>query len=179
MMKKLILSLLASVLMVACSSDGEDWGGETLIPVTLKGIETVNIDNSGKYPEISDGPIGRNSYMIGIKWEVDNLPGDDDAFVGGPIREGEHTYSSAANGYSKRVRSLTRFNDEVGPTEEIRHPNISTYFVETDRAFLPKGVDEGLVLLVAPDAGEHRFRVEYWRNGARAFYYDTPTITLR
>lgn len=178
-MKKLIFPLLAALLMAGCGSGDDDWGGETLIPVTLKGIEAVNIDNAGAFPEISEGPIGKGSYMIGIKWEVDNLPNDDDAFVGGPIREGEHTYSSSANGYSKRVRSLTRFNEDVGPTEDVLYPNISTYFMEVDCAFLPEGVDEGLVLLVAPDAGEHRFRVEYWRNGARAFYCDTPAVTLQ
>lgn len=182
-MKKLIIPLLLAVLLAGCGKDG-DWGGESLIPVTLKGVEAVHVDNSGEFPRISEGPIGKSSYMIGIKWDVDNLPGDDDAFVGGPIHKGEHTYSSVANGYSKRVRSLTKFNDDIKPMEDpddgsITYPNISPYFMEADRAFLPEGVDEGLVLLEAPDAGEHRFRVEYWKNGSRAFYYDTPAITLR
>ncbi len=181
-MKKLIIPLLLAVLWAGCSK-GDDWSGESIIPVTLKGIEAVNIDNSGEFPKISDEPIGKNCYMIGIKWEVDNLPDDDDAFVGGPIYQGERTYSSVANGYSKRVRSLTKFNEDIKPEEgedgTIIYPNISPYFMEADRAFLPEGIDEGLILLEMPDAGTHRFRVEYWRNGSRAFYYDTPAITLR
>jgi hypothetical protein len=41
--------------------------------------------------------------------------------------------------------------------------------MEADRKFLPEGVDEGLVLLEAPDPGEHRFRVEYWESGMLKF----------
>jgi hypothetical protein len=193
-MKRLIIPMLCAVLLAGCYADnGDEWTGGSVIPVTLKGIEAVNVDNSGELPVVAAGAVKAQAYMIGIKWEADNLPSDDDAFVGGPIQQGEQTYSSIADGYNKRVRSLTQYNDQIKPevlkdendnpildendNEIILYPNVSIYFMEADRAFLPEGVDEGLVLMQGedipvPDKGVHIFRVEYWRHGERAFYYD-------
>jgi hypothetical protein len=200
MMKKLITPLLCAMLLAGCyNGEDEGWTGGPVIPVTLKGIEAVNVDNSGELPKVATGAVKRDSYMVGIKWEADNLPGDDDAFVGDPIQKGEQTYSSIADGYSKRVRSLTQYNSQIKPevlkdendkpildendNEIILYPNVSIYFMEADRAFIPEGVDEGLVLvqgkdIPVPDEGTHIFRVEYWRHGDRAFYYDL-TVELK
>ncbi len=182
MMKKLIFPLLALVLLAGCSKD-DNWGGEPLIPVTLKGIEAMNMDNSGEYPEKVEAPrkVQKNAYMIGIKWIADDLPSGDNGYIGGPIHQGQNSYATIADNYRKRIRCLTQFNAQIKPTTDditgiTTYPNISEYFQEAGRAYLPEGIDEGFVLLKAPDAGVHSFRVEYLVDGDVKFVYNTPEI---
>ena len=107
-MKKLII-FTALVIIIAGCGDGYGWD-EPVIPVTLKGIEAINIDNSGEFPTITNSPIKKDAYMLGVKWIADNTPTDNDKFITGPIREGEQTYNSIADNYSKAIMCLTSFN---------------------------------------------------------------------
>lgn len=156
-----------------CSSDdgGENWTGGSVIPVALKGIEAVNIDNSGEFPEVTVSPVKKEAYMLGVQWIADNIPTDGGQFITGPVPEGENTFQSIANGYSKAIRCLTQFNDNIE-----RGAYVSSYFKAIDRDYLPAGVNEGFVLLVAPDPGRHAFSVEYWRGSELKFSYDTPVV---
>jgi hypothetical protein len=168
-MKKLII-FAALVIIIAGCDDGYDWN-EPVIPVTLKGIEAVNIDNSGEFPTITNSPIKKEAYMLGVKWIADNTPTDDDKFITGPIWEGEQTYNSIANNYLKAIMCLTPFNSDI-PSGTY----VSKFFKEIDRDYLPADVNEGFVLLVAPNAGKHSFRVEYYDGDKLMFSYDTLPI---
>ena len=53
---------------------------------------------------------------------------------------------------------------------------VSKFFKEIDRNYLPEDVNEGFVLLVAPEPGLHSFRVEYYERGILKFFHDTPLI---
>lgn len=172
-MKKLIVLAALAAAISGCASEGE-WGDEPVIPVTLKGIEAVNIDNSGEFPAVSASPIKKEAYMVGVKWIADNTPTDADKFITGPIRQGKQTYSSIADKYSKAIACLTQFNADIPAGTYV-----SKFFKEIDRDYLPADVDEGFVLLVAPDPGEHSFRVEYYDKEQLAFSYDTPLIEFR
>jgi hypothetical protein len=55
---------------------------------------------------------------------------------------------------------------------------VSKFFKEIDRKYLPADVDEGFVLLVAPAAGEHSFRIAYYEGSVLKFFHDTPTINF-
>lgn len=171
-MKKLTLIVLAAIAAAAagCSVFDDGWY-DPVIPVTLKGIEAVNIDNSGEFPVVSAAPVKKEAYMLGIKWVADNIPGDDDRYITGPIYEGDQTYGSIADNYSKAVRCLDQFNADIPAGKYV-----SKFFKEIDRGYLPADVDEGFVLLVAPDPGEHSFRVEYWQGQELKFFHDTPVI---
>ena len=189
-MNKLIFPALLSVIMAGCYKNDDVYTGDSVIPVTLKGIETVNVDNSGEAPAVAAEGVGKSAYMIGVKWIADDLPQDydDDNYVGGPVHQGQQTYDQIADSYVTHVHALTQFNAEVGPTTneetgETWYPNISNYFQSIDRWFssnwrtyLPEGVDHGLVLLKAPNPGQHSFRVEYVKNGAVVFKVDTEAI---
>ncbi len=166
-----VVVLAVAAAVAAGCSKGDDWGGEFVIPVTLKGIEAVNIDNSGEFPAVSASPIKKEAYMLGVKWIVDNTPTGDDKFITGPIEEGEQTYDAIADNYQKAIKCLTRFNADIPAGTYV-----SKFFKEMSRDYLPADVNEGFVLLVAPDAGEHSFRVEYYYGGVLEFYYDTPLI---
>lgn len=170
MMKKLLVLAALAVVMAACAKD-DGWGNEAVIPLMLAGIEAVNIDNSGEFPVVSVAPIKKEAYMLGVKWIADNLPADDDKYVTGPISEGERTYGRIADGYAKAIVCLTQFNDRIPAGSYV-----SSYFKPIDRNYLPADVDEGFVLLVAPDAGVQAFRVEYYDGEELAFSYDTPSI---
>ncbi|GHV58903.1 hypothetical protein FACS1894182_12160 [Bacteroidia bacterium] len=148
-----------------------DWTGP-VIPVSLKGIEAINIDNSGEKPVVSNLPVKKEAYMVGIKWITDNVPVDEeDKFITGPIERGNQRYSSVADNYSKAIKCNTPFNSDIPAGKYV-----SKFFKEINRNYLPVDVDEGFVLLVAPDPGEHSFRVEYYQGNELKFFYDTPLI---
>lgn len=166
---KLMLALVA-ILVAGCSSD--DGWDSPVIPVSLVGIEAVNIDNSGEYPVTTNSPIKKEAYMIGIKWITSNTPNDnDDKFITPPVREWENTYGSIASGYSKAIRCNTQFNPDIPAGKYV-----SKFFKETNRKYLPADVDEGFVLLVAPDPGEHYFTIEYYSGEELVFSYDTQPV---
>ena len=170
-MKKMIIFVAFAVMAAGCAKGDGDWAGEPVIPVDLVGIETVNVDNSGEFPIQTNEPVKKEAYMVGIKWVTDNTPTEADKFITGPIPEGYRPYSSVADNYSKAVMCLTQFNEKIAAGTYV-----SKFFKELDRAYLPAEVDEGFVLLVAPDPGQHSFRVEYYKGGELKFYHDTPTI---
>ena len=150
---------------------GESWY-DPVIPVTMVGIETVNIDNSGELPMVSNYSIKKEAYMVGIKWVTDNTPNeDDDKFITGTIREGEHVYGELGNRYSKAIKCNTKFNASIDSGKYV-----SKFFKEIDRKYLPDNVNEGFVLLVAPDTGTHSFRVEYYEGDSLKFFHDTQPI---
>ena len=170
-MKKLIILTAFAIAIISCSSDKEG-GSEPVIPVSLKGIEAVNIDNSGEFPAASALPIKKDAYMVGIKWVADNTPTDDDnKFITGPIQKGQQTYNSIADRYSKAIKSNSRFNADIPPGKYI-----SKFFKEIDREYLPADINEGFVLLVAPDPGPHSFTVEYYLGHQLKFSYNTSVI---
>jgi hypothetical protein len=158
--------------MTGCSTnESEDWG-DPVIPVSLVDIEVVNIDNSGELPVISASPIKKEAYMVGIKWITDyDLSDDDDKFITDVIQKGEQTYSSLSRNYSKAIKCNTPFNANIPAGKYV-----SKFFKEINSNYLPTGIDEGFVLLVAPDPGEHSFRVEYYEGDVLKFFHDTPTI---
>jgi hypothetical protein len=99
-MKKLFLFFALAIAIAGCSKN--DTWNEPVIPVSLVGIEAVNIDNSGEFPIVSSSPIKKEAYMVGIKWITDNTPSSaDDKFITGSVPKGENTYSGLSNSYSK------------------------------------------------------------------------------
>lgn len=167
-MKKYFILAALVVLSFGCDQVQE----EPVIPVSLHGIQAVNIDNSGALPVLCDSSIKKEAYMIGIKWITSNTPTDeDDKFITGPIELGEQTYRSSADNYSKAIKCNDDFNSEIPAGRYV-----SKFFKAIDLKFLPNGIDEGFVLLVAPTPGRHSFRVEYYLGSELKFYYDTPSI---
>lgn len=165
----MIVALAA--LLAGCEvGEGGGWD-EPLIPVSLKGIQTVNIDNSGEFPKVSAAPIKKEAYMLGVKWIADNIPDEDDKYITGSIRWGEQLYVMTADHYEKSIVCLTSFNADIPAGSYV-----SKYFKKIDPEYLPADVDEGFALLVAPDPGLHRFRVEYYSAGELKFFHETQAI---
>ena len=171
-MKRIFLLLTLTVLMQGCAKDGGNNWYDPVIPVSLVGIETVNIDNSGEFPAVSILPIKKEAYMVGIKWITDNTPSEeDDKFITGPIQKGEHRYRDLSNKYSKAIMCNTQFNTNISAGKYV-----SKFFKEIDSKYLPEDINEGFVLLVAPEPGLHSFRIEYYEKGTLKFFHDTPLI---
>jgi hypothetical protein len=167
---KKILFILAVIFAAGCSKESPDFY-DPVIPVYLSGIESVNIDNAGQYPFTATGPIRREAYMIGVRWMTDNSAPEGDQSVTGPVAAGTQLYQNITAEYTRRIYCNTVFNS--------RNPagaNVSQYFKEI--TYLPAGIDEGFVLLVAPDAGEHSFKVVYAGNDGKRFEYDTEPVKL-
>jgi hypothetical protein len=168
------LAIFAAVAAGCTKSDGADAWNDPVIPVTLTGIEAVNIDNTGEYPEVSAEAVKKEAYVLGVRWVTDHVITENDKFITGPITEGSQNYGQLGLPYQKAIMCLTPFSAGIPAGTYV-----SKFFKEIDSRYLPVGVDEGFALLVAPDAGEHSFRVEYYDYaGALKFSYDTPTITL-
>ncbi|MDR1670921.1 MAG: hypothetical protein LBR57_00180 [Alistipes sp.] len=170
-MKKTIILLSFATACAGCATSDSGWSDEPVIPVSLKGIEAVNIDNSGEFPVVTAAPVKKDAYMVGVRWIADNVPSDDDKFITGPIEQGQQTYGSIADNYSKAVVCLTQFNADIPAGTYV-----SKFFKEIDRDYLPADVNEGFVLLVAPDPGQHSFRVEYYEGEKMKYSHDTPSI---
>jgi hypothetical protein len=161
--------VLLAALLSGCEVDNGGGWNEPLIPVSLKGIQTVNIDNSGEFPKISAAPIKKEAYVVGVKWIADDLPSDDDEYITDPVRWGEQQYGMVADHYERSVVCLTPFNADIPAGS-----NVSKYFKKIN--YLPEDVDEGFALLVAPDPGVHRFRMEYYYAGELEFSHETTAI---
>lgn len=176
-MKKITILATLAVLAIAaagCQNDEvHDGWNDPVIPVTLKGIEAVHIDNAGEFPLVSASPVKKEAYVLGIRWIADNVPTEGDKYVTGPIYEGSQTYGSISDPYRKAIKCLTRFNAGIQAGTYV-----SKFFKEIDRRYLPAGVNEGYALLVAPDPGEHRFAVEYWSGNDLEFSYETSTVNM-
>lgn len=171
-MKKLIL--LATVILAAFGCSSTDNWDDPVIPISLQGIEAVNIDNSGALPVLGDSVVRKEAYMLGIKWITSNVPDDEeDKFITDPIEQGQQTYGSIAKNYSKAIKCNTAFNASIPAGRYV-----SKFFKEMDSKYLPNGIDEGFVLLAAPSPGMHSFRVEYYLDNELKFYYDTPFINF-
>jgi len=170
-MKKLFLFIMVTAAILGCSKDSDSWY-DPVIPVSLVDIEAVNIDNSGELPVVSNTSIKREAYMVGVKWITDNTPSDeDDKFITPSISRGEHLYSELSNPYSKAIKCNTPFNANIPAGKYV-----SKFFKEIDGKYLPAEIDEGFVLLVAPDPGTHSFRVEYYKGDSLMFFHDTQPI---
>ena len=172
-MRKLFLFIVFIITVLGCKKDAmSDSWNDPVIPVSLVGIETINIDNSGELPKTSNFPIKKEAYMLGIKWITEHTPSEeDDKFITGPIPEGKHLYSELSNKYSKAIKCNTQFNATIPAGKYI-----SKFFKEIDRRYLPEDIDEGYVLLVVPDTGVHSFRVEYYEGNTLVFFHDTSPI---
>jgi len=173
---KLLTIAALCLAMAGCSA--EDWDNKSwndpVIPVGMIDIEAINIDNSGEFPVVSNSPIKKEAYMVGIKWITDNAPTESDSkFITGPIQKGTNLYSALGNKYSKAIKSNDRFNASVPEGKYI-----SKFFKEIDRKYLPADINEGFVLLVAPDLGEHSFTVEYYEGSVLKFSYSTIPINF-
>jgi len=172
-MKKLTKIFFATLLLCAagCSVDNDPFTKDPVIPVYLAGIESVNVDNAGQYPFITADPIKKEAYMIGIRWITDDSNPNGDQSITGPVEVGESRYRNIADQYTKRIYCNTVFNS--------RNPagaNVSQYFKEV--IYLPAGINEGFVLLVVPDPGEHSFKVEYINKEGERHTYNTELIKL-
>ena len=167
--------IIATYLIVAsCSFEDNDSWDDNVIPVTIKDIEAVNIDNSGEFPKVTADPIKKEAYMLGVRWITTTAPSDDDdIFITDIIQENQQTYNSLSNKYKKAILCNTKFNSEI---EEGKY--VSKFFKEINRNYLPSDVDEGFVLLEAPTPGEHSFRIEYYEGETLKFYHDTPLINF-
>ncbi len=170
-MKRVFLFITLAVLLVGCSDDDNVSWADPTIPVSLVGIETINVDNSGEFPVVANSSVKKDAYMVGVKWLTDNTPTDDDKFITGSIQKGDQTFSRTSEFYSKAIKCNTPFNEKIPAGKYV-----SKFFKEIDRDYLPKDVHEGFVLLVAPDPGEHSFRVEYYDGDKLMFFHDTPLI---
>jgi len=159
--------------IAGCAKNEGDVGwDEPTIPVYLAGIESVNINNEGEYPFTTVNPVKKEAYMIGIRWITDNSNPDGTQVITGPIEAGPYRYTNITDRYTKRIYCNTVFNS--------RNPagaNVSQYFKKV--TYLPKSVNEGFVLLVAPDPGYHSFKVVYTNmDNDESYEYDTPLIKL-
>ena len=155
---------------VGCKKEDPRWD-EPVIPVYLAGIESVNINNAGQYPFTTTEPVKKEAYMIGVRWVSDNSDPDGDQSITGPIKAGTNRYQNIADNFTRRIYCNTVFNS--------RNPagaNVSQYFKEV--TYLPMGIDEGYVLLVAPDPGDHSFKVVFTNKSGESFEYDTELIKL-
>ena len=172
-MTKLKNIFFAALLLftAGCSKkDSERWD-DPVIPVYLAGIESVNVNNAGQYPFTTTEPVKKTAYMIGVRWLTDHSDPDGDQAITGPVALGSYNYRNIADSYTKRIYCNTVFNS--------RNPegaNVSQYFKKI--TYLPADIDEGFVLLVAPDSGEHSFKVVYTDNKGDRHEYDTEPITL-
>lgn len=167
-MKKLFFLLLTVCLSGCTKEDANDQ--IPVIPVHLDGIEAVNVDNSGEFPFVALESVPKEAYMIGVRWETDDSEPAGDQTITPPITTWDPTGRSEglSDYFEKRIYCVTAFNQ--------RNPagsNVSQYFKQV--AYLPAGIDEGFVLLVAPDPGEHSFRVVYKGSG-NTFEYTTQPI---
>jgi hypothetical protein len=171
-MKKYLLWIACAVVVAGCKADDKGWN-DSVIPVSLVGIQAVNIDNSGEFPILATDSIIKEAYMVGIRWITDHITSAND-YITGPIQWGDQTYESLSDKYTKRIWTNNQFNSSTPAGS-----NISSFFKEINRNYLPPDMDEGFVLLVAPTPGVHSFRVEYWLGGTLAFFYDTESIILR
>jgi hypothetical protein len=172
-MKKIFYLVTFVVAIAGCSKDSGDRWNEDVIPVSMVGIEAVNIDNSGEFPEISVLPIRKEAYMVGVKWITEHTVSDNDIFITDVIKEGAPSYHTLGNKYKKAIMCHTAFSASIPAGSYV-----SKFFKEIDRKYLPADVDEGFVLLVAPIPGEHSFRVEYYEGNNLKFFHDTPTINF-
>ena len=168
---KILLSAILIYLVVGCSEERTVWE-DPLIPVNLTGIESVNINNEGRYPFSTIEPVKKEAFMIGVRWITDHADPDGDQAITGPIEVGTYSYKNIANNYTKRIYCNTVFNGS-----NPRGANVSQYFKKV--TYLPSGINEGFVLLVAPEPGEHSFKVVYTKNSSGESYeYDTELIKL-
>ena len=170
-MKKIFCFIVFVVSIAGCKEGPHDPWFDDVIPVSLVGIETVNINNSGEFPETTVLPVRKEAYMIGVQWITDHTVSDDDMFITGIIKEGMQTYGSLGDKYKKAIKCNNDFSASIAAGSYV-----SKFFKEIDRKYLPMDVNEGFVLLVAPVAGEHSFRVEYYEGQTLKFYHNTPTI---
>ena len=170
-MKILYLAALFLLLAACSKSDGGDWTtSEPLIPVSLAGIEAVNVDNAGELPEITNDRIPKEAYMIGIRWIFDDANPNGNQSITPSFGDKGYTPGDLATKFTKRIYAVDNFN--------ARNPagaNISQYFKQIQ--YLPDGIDEGFVLLSAPDPGPHTFKVVY-TSGSTVFEYTTDTVEL-
>lgn len=165
--------IFAIILLCVAGCSKDDTGrDEPVIPVHLAGIESVNINNEGKYPFTTTEPVKKEAFMIGIRWVTDDSNPDGNQAITGPIEIGVSSYKNITENYTKRIYCNTVFNS--------RNPegaNVSQYFKAV--TYLPAHVDEGFVLLVAPDPGDHSFKVVFTnRSNGERFEYDTELIKL-
>ena len=172
-MKKQGKIFVAAFLLCAagCSKSNPDYLDDPVIPVYLAGIESVNVNNEGHYPFTTTEPVKKEAYMIGVRWVTDNSDPDGDQSITGPVEAGSNRYQNIADNYTKRIYCNTVFNS--------RNPagaNVSQYFKEI--TYLPAGVNEGFVLLMAPDPGDHSFKVVYTNKNGDRYEYDTELIKL-
>ncbi|MDR1950739.1 MAG: hypothetical protein LBP96_00735 [Bacteroidales bacterium] len=175
-MKKFVLYVALAVFVAGCSDDGNYYpgggGDDPVIPVTMVGIETINIDNSGEFPIASVSQIKKEAYMVGIRWTT-NFSLNPNDVITGPIQLGQQTHSSLANRYSKRIIANSQFDEYISSGT-----NISSLFKAIEKNYLPDNIDEGFVLLVPPAPGVHSFRVEYLEGGSVKFFHITQPITF-
>jgi hypothetical protein len=173
-MKKFFLYTAFVAIMLGCSKgDYRDPWDDSVIPVSLVGIETVNFDNSGEFPKVTATSVKKEAYLVGIKWITDYVITSNDKFITEPIKKGEQTYSSLGNPYSRAIKCNTPFNSTIPAGEYV-----SKFFKEIDKNYLPADIDEGFVLLVAPDPGEHSFTVEYYQGNTLKFSHNTQPINF-
>jgi len=171
-MRKIFLFITLAIAVMGCKKDEGGWN-DSVIPVSLVDIEVVNIDNSGEFPIVSALSIKKEAYMVGIRWITDYAIGDDDKFITGAIEKGEQTFSSLGDKYLKAIKCNTQFNSTIPAGTYV-----SKFFKEIDKNYLPADINEGFVLLVAPDPGEHSFRVEYYEGNTLKFFHDTQIINF-
>ncbi|MDR2907740.1 MAG: hypothetical protein LBU91_07120 [Bacteroidales bacterium] len=181
-MKHLTLLLALVGILASCAKDSKDrdsWN-DSVVPVDLTSIEAVNIDNSGEFPVAASTEINKNAYMLGVKWVTKLTPSTgDDKFVTDPIRKGEDTYESLGYGFSYAIKCNTQFSTDIPAGSYV-----SKFFKKVDSKYVPNDIDEGFVLLTAPDPGPHSFTIEYYEDanygGGKILKHSksTPTINF-
>ncbi|MDR2886190.1 MAG: hypothetical protein LBU95_05355 [Rikenellaceae bacterium] len=170
-MKKPFYPVIAAVLLaVAAGCSRGDMGlDDDVIPVHLIGIQAVNVNNEGEYPFVTTEKVRKEAYMLGVQWILDNADPGGDQYVTGPI-VGQGKYTRNPQTLPKRIYTVGAFN-----ASNPDGSNVSQYFKQIE--YLPDAVDEGFVLLVAPDPGAHAFRVVYY-DGTNQYEYTTPEVEL-
>ncbi len=164
------LSKLFALLVLAVWADGCTTGDEyrDTVPVYLTGIEAFNINNEGAVPIVTDLPVRKEAYMIGVKFFLDDSRPGGDQYVTPAERDSYN--DRVGNSYQTRIYCNTAFDDK-NPAGS----NISQYFKSIK--YIPGNLDQGFVLLATPQSGQHSFKVVYYSDG-QMYSYDTDMVEL-
>ncbi|WP_419033022.1 hypothetical protein [Dysgonomonas gadei] len=155
-----LLISLVFLLNTAMSCDEKE-GGEPIV-ITITGIELYNINNEGQGPVISDEPIKKEAYLIGIRY----------VYV---IEENEETieYYYRIGGDIKSEQIVS--NVDIGE-EYPAGSDISGLFTKTP--FAPQPLDYAFVLRKSIPAGTYSFKVILTTNEDKVIEVSTNPIEL-
>lgn len=156
---KFIISLLISIVFILNTGMSCDDDYAEPVKVELTSVEIYNINNEGQYPIISDEPVKKEAYMIGVKYVTEV--------------EGE-----AGTGYrfQPQIKSEQIFTNVDIDTEYPAGSDVSSLFVRT--IYMPKGLDHAFVMKKVIPAGTYSFKLIVTTNDDKIFEVSSNPIKL-